>query len=346
MHGGCQGNRYACQSAGERGQRRRTLRLVRARRPLRWRMLAAFAVGCAAVAGCSGTEPRLADAPFVPTTSAPLTVPATPTIPVGDNPLAPGASVAPLPGPSSVPDPGSGPSPSSVPPSSSSPTSSAPPTSSETGPPSTGTATPLPDGPTFVATARPELASVPVFDSADSAEPSRTVTNPSEYGVAQVFVVLEQAGEWLRVALPVRPNGSAGWVRLGDVELSTHDYRIDVFLGDHRIVVGRGGEVLVDEPVGIGRNDRPTPGGTYYTWVLIAPTNSGYGAYAYGLSGFSEVLDSFAGGDARLGIHGTTDAASIGRDVSSGCVRVSDAVITRLVEEIGLPLGVPVEVHP
>jgi lipoprotein-anchoring transpeptidase ErfK/SrfK len=185
-----------------------------------------------------------------------------------------------------------------------------------------------------------------VFDGAGDDEPSGAIANPSEYGVTQVFVVRERAGEWLRVALPVRPNGSTGWVRVADVELSVHDYRIDVFLGDHRMVVRRGGEVLVDEPVGIGRQDRPTPGGAYYTWVLIAPTNSGYGAYAYGLSGFSEVLASFAGGDGRLGIHGTTDTDSIGRDVSSGCVRVSDTVITRLVEEIGLPLGVPVEVHP
>lgn len=319
---------------------------VPARRLLHWRVAAAagacavFILGGAGLAGCSGTTPRLADAPFVPTTTAP---PVTSTIPFGGGPLAPGASTAPLTDPGSASDPASGPSVSSVPPS-----SSVPATSPGAGPPSsgTGTGTPLPAGPTLVATARPELASIPVFDSTDGDEPGRTIANPSEYGVAQVFVVLERAGERLQVALPVRPNGSAGWVRVGDVELTTHEYRIDVYLGGHRMVVRRGSEVLVDEPVGIGREDRPTPGGAYYTWVLIAPTNSGYGAYAYGLSGFSEVLDSFAGSDGRLGIHGTTDAASIGRDVSSGCVRVSDAVITRLVEDIGLPLGVPVEVHP
>ncbi len=295
----------------------------------------AVAIGGAGLAGCSGTTPRLADAPFVPTTSAPPT-----TTPFGDDPLATGASTVPLPDPGAASGPVSDGSPSSIPP------SSIPTTSSESGPPSSGSATPLPAGPTLVATARPELSSVPVFDSADGDEPSRTIANPSEYGVAQVFVVLERAGERLKVALPVRPNGSAGWVQVADVDLTTHEYRIDVFLGRHRMVVRRGDQVLVDEPVGIGREDRPTPGGAYYTWVLIAPTNSGYGAYAYGLSGFSEVLDSFAGSDGRLGIHGTTDASSIGRDVSSGCVRVSDAVITRLVEDIGLPLGVPVDVHP
>ena len=33
-----------------------------------------------------------------------------------------------------------------------------------------------------------------------------------------------------------------------------------------------------------------------------------------------------------------------GRDVSAGCIRLRNEVITRLVEDIGLPLGTPVEI--
>jgi lipoprotein-anchoring transpeptidase ErfK/SrfK len=94
----------------------------------------------------------------------------------------------------------------------------------------------------------------------------------------------------------------------------------------------------------VGTSDTPTPAATYFTWVLLAPTNSGYGQYAYGLSGFSDVLQTFAGGDARLGIHGTSDASSIGRTVSHGCIRVSDTTVKTMVEKLGLPLGVPVKV--
>ena len=68
-----------------------------------------------------------------------------------------------------------------------------------------------------------------------------------------------------------------------------------------------------------------------------------YGPFAYGLSGHSEVLQTFAGGDAELGLHGTNDPASIGHSVSHGCIRVADDVISRLAPV--LPLGVPVEIR-
>jgi lipoprotein-anchoring transpeptidase ErfK/SrfK len=76
---------------------------------------------------------------------------------------------------------------------------------------------------------------------------------------------------------------------------------------------------------------------------LKPPTpNTVYGTYAYGLSGFSEVLETFNGGPGQLGIHGTNDPASIGQKVSSGCVRLKNADIDKLAAL--LPLGVPVEI--
>ena len=69
-----------------------------------------------------------------------------------------------------------------------------------------------------------------------------------------------------------------------------------------------------------------------------------YGAYAYGLSGYSETFTTFAGGDGQLGIHGTNDPDSLGTNVSSGCVRLHNDDVTYLVETVGLPIGVPVDV--
>ena len=92
-------------------------------------------------------------------------------------------------------------------------------------------------------------------------------------------------------------------------------------------------------------NRGPTPGGIYYLKELLQPPspNGPYGTYAYGLSGFSNVLESFNGGPGVIGIHGTNDPSAIGTDVSSGCIRLNNAVIERLVNDIGLPLGTPVE---
>jgi len=67
-----------------------------------------------------------------------------------------------------------------------------------------------------------------------------------------------------------------------------------------------------------------------------------YGPYAYGLSGFSNVLDEFKGGDGVIGIHGTNEPGAIGTDVSHGCIRLRNEAILELVPV--LPLGTPVHI--
>ena len=108
----------------------------------------------------------------------------------------------------------------------------------------------------------------------------------------------------------------------------------------------RGRRTPRPEPAGVGTGDTPTPPGIYYLVALIKPTNRGYGPYAYALSGHSETpgLETFAGGEGRLGLHGTDDPSSIGKDASHGCIRIPNDVITRMAEKIRLPLGVPVVV--
>jgi lipoprotein-anchoring transpeptidase ErfK/SrfK len=187
---------------------------------------------------------------------------------------------------------------------------------------------------------------VDVYAVPGAAAAKQRLANPQPSGAPLVFVVEEQRAGWLRVLLPVRPNGSSGWIRAAQVRLSQHDYRIVVALGAHTITVYRGRRVIDREPVGIGRKNTPTPGGLYYTKELLRPPNPDglYGAYAYGLSGFSNVLSSFNGGDGVIGIHGTNDPSGLGRDVSHGCIRMSNAGITKLTRI--LPLGVPVEIVP
>ncbi len=196
-----------------------------------------------------------------------------------------------------------------------------------------------------VATAK--VPTVEVFASrADTGPPRYRLSNPTEIGGPLVFLVEGGDKEWLHVDLPVRPNGSTGWIRASDVTLSEHDYRIVVELAAHRITVTRGNDILLNEPVGVGKGETPTPGGKFYTKELLqAPNpNTVYGPYAYGLSGFSNALSSFAGGEAIIGIHGNNDPSTLGKDVSSGCIRMSNPGISLLART--LPLGVPVEIRP
>ena len=145
-----------------------------------------------------------------------------------------------------------------------------------------------------------------------------------------------------KVLLPIPPNGSTGWVDLGQVQTLRNDYRIDVSLSRHELVVHHGGDVIMTEQVGVGTIDTPTPKGRFYLKALLKPPNQNtiYGHYAYPLSGQSETLTEWQGGEPTLGLHGTNDpSGSLGKDVSHGCIRMRNDAIDVLAKI--LPLGTP-----
>lgn len=171
------------------------------------------------------------------------------------------------------------------------------------------------------------------------------LTNPTPIGGPLAFQLVETevpVGTWAEVLLPVRPNGSTGWVRLDHLDLSSNPYRIEIDRADHRLAVYRDGLPWLTTEVAIGTGATPTPVGRFYIIELLKPPtpNGVYGPFAFGLSGFSETLTSYAGGNGVIGIHGTDEPEAIGTDVSHGCIRVENTIITRLAGVI--PLGTPV----
>ena len=197
-----------------------------------------------------------------------------------------------------------------------------------------------------------------VYESATSNKVMTMLSNPLPSGAVLNLLVDGQTSSRYKVLLPIRPNGSTGWVDPGQVKKFAHDYRIDVELSAHRITVYKGEAVILAEKIGVGRSDRPTPNGRYYLKELLraclnekqpdgtlkcVPNPTGfYGPYAYGLSGFSPTISRFNGNEAVIGIHGTNAPESLGKDVSSGCIRMSNEGITALSKV--LPLGTPVNV--
>jgi len=194
-----------------------------------------------------------------------------------------------------------------------------------------------------VATAR--VPTVPVYDEPGGTRPSRVLPNPQADGSALVVLVEEQRPAWFKVLLPVRPNGTTGWIRESDVNVATHDFRIDVQVGARRLTVWKGSDVFLQDSVGVGAPATPTTLGRFYTTALFdtSRTQPDFGPYAYPLSGYSEVLYDYLGGEGQMGIHGTDDPSSLGRNVSHGCVRMSNEAITRLAK--ALPVGVPVDIR-
>jgi lipoprotein-anchoring transpeptidase ErfK/SrfK len=195
---------------------------------------------------------------------------------------------------------------------------------------------------------------VPIFDAPGATEPRDQLDNPwfvngdprfplpLLFHVESTGVETGEAAGWLNVLLPTRPNGSTGWVRATDVTLQTVAFRVVVELGEHRLTVYQDDQVVLKDTVAVGKPSTPTPLGRSYIRALLQPPNrnSPYGPYAFGLSGHSEVLDRFLGGDAEIGIHGNNDASVLGQDVSSGCIRMSNDKVTELANM--LPLGTPV----
>jgi lipoprotein-anchoring transpeptidase ErfK/SrfK len=185
---------------------------------------------------------------------------------------------------------------------------------------------------------------VAVYRAPAARRPFLTLSNPSPGGAPLVFLVKARRSGWEQVYLPTRPNGSTGWIRDGAVTLATDPYRLVVSLRSHSLTVWKDGRVIHREPAGVGRSVMPTPIGTYYIVELLQqPDPSGpYGPYAFGLSAFSNVLYSFGGGPGQVGLHGTNEPSALGTNVSHGCIRISNAGITRLARV--LPLGTPVQI--
>lgn len=194
--------------------------------------------------------------------------------------------------------------------------------------------------------ARARGGGLAVSPSPDAA-PGATLSNPLPSGAPRVVVVTrDPGGDWLEVLLPMRPNASVGWIRRGDVDVATVHYRVEIDRAAHRLRVFDAAEnVVADEPVAVGKPSTPTPSGQFFTVELLQPSNPGgaYGPYAFTLSAYSEVYQTFGSGDGAVGLHGTNESSSIGRDASHGCIRLNNHAIQRLANI--LPLGAPVFIH-
>jgi lipoprotein-anchoring transpeptidase ErfK/SrfK len=199
-------------------------------------------------------------------------------------------------------------------------------------------------GPAQALSARSD-APLEVFDAPGDVLPSMVLEATTMLGTPRVVQVLEgPADGWMRVALPVRPNGSQGWIRQSDVTLFVLDRRVEVDLGDRTLrVIGPDG-LLLETTVAIGSPANPTPVGEFFVTDSVILTEPGgpWGPWAFGLSAYSDTISEFNGGNGIIGIHGTNQPASIGRAQSLGCVRVPNDVALQLGELISA--GVPVRI--
>ena len=154
---------------------------------------------------------------------------------------------------------------------------------------------------------------------------------PTVFGVRGVVRDARCRAAWYRVQLPVRPNGTEGWVRARNVSLSRVRTRIEVDLSARRVTLFRDGEEALTTVAAIGTPATPTPLGRYYVNQRLIPTNPAgpFGPGAVGISAFSPVLTGWAQGG-PIAIHGTNQPSLIGQRVSNGCIRVRNDDLARI----------------
>ncbi len=165
----------------------------------------------------------------------------------------------------------------------------------------------------------------------------------SMFGPVRLLALGARDG-WVRVGVPIRPNGTVGWVKSTDIRLQRNFAHIQVELSTNTMRVYDGDAISIETKVAAGTGGTPTPTGLFFVKELVPQRNPGgaLGPFAFGLSGFSTVLSSFANGEGTIGIHGTNAPGKLGGDVSHGCVRVINTSIVSMTKTV--PLGTPVEI--
>ena len=168
----------------------------------------------------------------------------------------------------------------------------------------------------------------------------------TEDGPPEVYLALESrrvAGvAWIRVRVPMRPNGTTGWVEassLGPLHVVRTQFVVDRTA--LRATLLRAGRPIWSAPVGVGAPGTPTPAGRFHIRERLRARGGVYGPWAFGTSAYS-ALSEWPGGGV-VGIHGTDRPGLLPGRVSNGCVRVRNADIVRLARL--MPIGTPVHIR-
>lgn len=202
---------------------------------------------------------------------------------------------------------------------------------------------PIEDG-TQIAAMPTSLGSIEVFEMASEyGELKTTLSLYDEFNQPRVFRIVGESGDFYNVQVPMRPNGSTGYIRKSDVDVTATDQRILIDLSDRSVTVWDGDDIVFDTTGTIGKASSPTPTGSFYVRnVFEWYADSIYGPYVIPLSAYSESIDQINGGDAVVAIHGTQRPDLMGAAASLGCVRLENDVLRELA--VIIEPGAPVEV--
>jgi lipoprotein-anchoring transpeptidase ErfK/SrfK len=211
-------------------------------------------------------------------------------------------------------------------------------------PPAPPPAPPAPEVPATSLVADVAGSSVPVYANPTGGPVVNRVAGSNVLGQREALLVTDASVPgWYQVELPVKPNGTTGWIQASSVSTRTVTYFIRVHQSQFKLDLYNNGAVQQSFAVAVGAPSTPTPNGKFFVWATQDWNSAPYAVGIFALSGFSPVLDNWPGGG-RTGIHGWQDTSILGTPASHGCVRMGPADFAKLMHTI--PLGTPVEITP
>lgn len=175
--------------------------------------------------------------------------------------------------------------------------------------------------------------------------PLGTVGPHTQFGSPEVLLVRRIDGGWLGVLSELAGNNRMGWVPRSAVSLQRDSYLLEASLSAKNLIVLAAGRVLARYRIGIGASWAPTPTGQFAVTdtIVTGRPNGPYGCCIVALTATApHAIPGWTGGN-RIAIHATADTGSIGQPDSHGCLHVTPADASWLINHV--PDGTPVTIR-
>ncbi|MFD0576092.1 L,D-transpeptidase [Dactylosporangium darangshiense] len=182
---------------------------------------------------------------------------------------------------------------------------------------------------------------VAVFDTPGGTPFARLPT--TQAGSTTWLPVTDRQPGWVRVLLPNRPNGAAGWLDATAVDVARTPYEIRASVHTRSVTLIRDGVPVGRWTIAVGAARTPTPTGRTFLLAQIHDPAQTFSPVILALGTHSAVLASYHGGPATTALHTWPDHTVFGHAVSNGCLRIPSPALAALTS---VPLGTLVRIDP
>jgi hypothetical protein len=170
-----------------------------------------------------------------------------------------------------------------------------------------------------------------------------TIRTKTEFHSPTILAVAARKPGWVLVRTSIEKH-HVGWLPVGAGRLFEEPRSIVISLHRHKLMLFHRGKLTDTYNVAIGMPATPTPTGKFAITdrLTTGNTQDDYGCCILALTGHQpKILQGWGGGD-RVAIHATPHEWTIGKAISHGCVRASNAALRQLMGKVRL--GMPVTV--